>query len=190
VLATGVGFADLGSAGTDTGQLSAIKLGIPIALALFVVSARVVALHHLVEPSGQWWTRIPAFVFYLVFATWRGGFGDGFFWKKLARQEFTRRQFVSVTGDMASAVERANAAAAAETATLEAAQTARTRANTEAIEGRTCANRPGSQPGEVPLMRSRFALADRAASLRAELRNNWIDPIGRRAQTFACRPMR
>lgn len=178
VLATGLGFADLRAAGTDHGELSAIELGVTIATTLFVVSAMVVALHHLIEANGQWWTRIVAFVFYVVFAIWTIGFGYGFFWKELAGQEFTRKQFVAVTGEMASAVERAGAAVtAAETATREAADTARTRANTEAAEGRTCANRPGSTPGEGPLMRSRFAFADRAEGLRAELRTLWIDPV-------------
>ena len=178
VLATGLGFADLRAAGTDHGELSGLELAVTIATTLFVVSAMVVALHHLVAPGGHWWTRIVAFVFYLVFAIWTVGFGYGFFWKELAGQEFTRRQFVAVTGEMASAVERASAAAtAAETATQEAAATARTRANTEAAEGRTCANRPASTPGEGPLMRSRFVFADRAEGLRAELRTSWIDPI-------------
>lgn len=130
VLATGLGFADLRAAGTDTGELSILELAITIALTLFVVSAMVVALHHMVEPGRAWWTRIVAFVFYLIFAIWSVGFGYGFFWKELSGQEFTSRQIVSVTGDMASAVERASAAAtAAETATLEASQTARARAN-------------------------------------------------------------
>lgn len=215
VLATGLGFADLRAAGTDTGELSAIELVVTIATTLFVVSAMVVALHHLLEPEdeerkndrvrkrnawasksgnrltwllspvrlfldsvGAAWTRLLAFVFYLVFAVWSVGFGYGFFWKELAGQEFTRGQFVAVTGDMAAAVERATvAASAAETATQEAADTARARASTEAAEGRTCANRPGSTPGEGPLMRSRFAFAERAESLRAELRTSWIDPI-------------
>jgi hypothetical protein len=178
VLATGLGFADLRAAGTDHGELSGIELAITIATTLFVVCAMIVALHNMVEPGRAWWLRFIAFVFYLVFAIWTVGFGYGFFWKELAGQEFTRRQFASVTDEMASAVERATVAAtAAEAAMREASDTARARANTEAAEGRTCANRPGSTPGEGPLMRSRFAFADRAESLRSELRANWIDPI-------------
>lgn len=79
VLATGLGFADLRAAGTDTGELSILELAITIALTLFVVSAMVVALHNMVEPGRAWWTRIVAFVFYLIFAIWSAGFGYGFF---------------------------------------------------------------------------------------------------------------
>lgn len=111
VLATGPGFADLRAAGTDTGELSAVELAVTIAFTPFVVSAMVVALHNMVVSGRAWWVRIVAFVFYPVFAIWSVGFGYGFFWKELAGQEFTRRQFVSVTGDMASAVERAGATA-------------------------------------------------------------------------------
>jgi hypothetical protein len=178
VLATGLGFADLRAAGTETGDLSAVELSLTIATTLFVVSAMVVALHNLVERNRPWWVRLAAFVFYLLFAVWSVGFGYGFFWKELAGQEFTRSQFVFVTGEMAGAVERvAGAAAAADTAMREAADTASARAEQEAAEGRTCANRPASTPGEGPLMRSRFSFADRARSLSAELRNAWIDPV-------------
>ena len=79
VLATGLGFADLRAAGTDTGELSILELAITIALTLFVVSAMVVALHNMVEPGRAWWTRIVAFVFYLIFAIRSAGFGYGFF---------------------------------------------------------------------------------------------------------------
>ena len=84
VLATGLGFADLRAAGTDTGELSILELSIlelaiTIALTLFVVSAMVVALHNMVEPGRAWWTRIVAFVFYLIFAISSAGFGYGFF---------------------------------------------------------------------------------------------------------------
>ena len=79
VLATGLGFADLRAAGTDTGELSILELAITIALTLFVVSAMVVALHNMVEPGRAWWTRIVAFVFYPIFAIWSAGFGYGFF---------------------------------------------------------------------------------------------------------------
>lgn len=178
VMATGLGFADLRAAGTETGELSALELAVTIATTLFVVSAMVVALHHLVSPETSWWLKPAAFVFYLVFAVWSVGFGYGFFWKELAGQEFTRRQFVAVTGEMAGAVERAaGAIGAAEAAAREAAETAAARATEEAATGGTCANRPGSTPGEGPLMRSRFAFADRAEALRAELRRDWIDPV-------------
>jgi hypothetical protein len=178
VLATGLGFADLRAAGTDHGELSGVELGITIATTLFVVCAMIVALHNMVESGRPWWLRLVAFVFYLVFAIWTVGFGYGFFWKELAGQEFTQRRFGAVTDEMAAAVERATVAAtSAESAMQEAADTARARADIEAAEGRTCANRPGSTSGEGPLMRSRFAFADRAENLRAELRASWIDPI-------------
>lgn len=178
VLATGLGFADLRAAGTETGELSPLELALTVATTLFVVSAMVVALHNLVERNRAWWVRLVSFVFYLLFAVWSVGFGYGFFWKELAGQEFTRTQFVAVTAEMAGAVERAaGAASAADTAMREAADTASTRADQEAAEGRTCANRPGSTPGEGPLMRSRFSFADRARSLSTELRSAWIDPI-------------
>jgi hypothetical protein len=178
VLATGLGFADLRAAGTDHGELSGVELAITIATTLFVVSAMVVALHHLVAPGREWWVRLVSFVFYLVFAVWSVGFGYGFFWKELAGQEFTRKQFVAVTGEMAGAVERAaGAVAAAEAATQDAADTAAARAEEEAAQGGTCANRPSSIPGEGPLMRSRFSFADRAGGLAAELRRDWIDQV-------------
>jgi hypothetical protein len=79
VLATGLGFADLRAAGTDTGELSILELAIIIAPTLFVVSAMVVALHNMVEPGRAWWTRSVAFVFCLIFAIWNAGFGYGFF---------------------------------------------------------------------------------------------------------------
>ncbi len=164
VLATGLGFADLCAAGTDTGKRSILALAITSALTLFVVSAVVVALHNMIEPGRAWWARITVFVFYLVFAIWSVGFG--FFWKELSGQVFMRRRFVAVTCDMASAVGRATAAAAAWTATLEAAQTAC-----------MCASCPASTPGEGSLMRGRFAFAGRTESLRPELRRGWIDPI-------------
>lgn len=178
VLATGLGFADLRAAGTETGELSLLELAVTVATTLFVVSAMVVALHHLVAPETSWRLRPAALLFYLVFAVWSVGFGYGFFWKELAGQEFTRKQFVAATGRMASAVERAaGAAAAAELATRDAAETARTRAQEEAARGGTCANRPGSVAGEGPLMRSRFAFADRAEALAEELRRDWIAPL-------------
>jgi len=178
VLATGLGFADLRAAGTDAGDLSVPELAVTIATTLFVVSAMVVALHRLVSPETPWWQRPAALVFYLVFAVWSVGFGYGFFWKELAGQEFTRKQFVAVTEEMAGAVERAaGAAAAAEVAARDAAETAGARAEEEAARGGTCANRPGSVAGEGPLMRSRFSFADRAGALAGELRRDWIAPL-------------
>ena len=101
------------------------------------------ALQSVAAPARAWWTRIVACLFHLVFAIWSVSFGGGFFLKEPICHTFVRRQFVSVTGGMASAVERATAAATpAETATLEVAQTARERANTDPAEARTCANRP------------------------------------------------
>src|SRR5262245_17749739 len=54
VLATGLGFADLRAANTDSGDLSAPELVFTIATTLFVVTAMMVALHHLVA-GERWW---------------------------------------------------------------------------------------------------------------------------------------
>jgi hypothetical protein len=117
-----------------------------------------VALRSVAAPGRAWWTRIVACLFHLAFAIWSVSFGGNFYLEELIGHTFVRRQFVSVTGGMASAIELATAATtAAETATVEAAQTARKRANTEAAEVRTCAKRPAQTPGEAPLMRGRFA---------------------------------
>lgn len=175
VLATGLGFADLRAAGTDGGDLSAIELAFTIATTLFVVSAMVVALHHVVAPGTGWPIRLVSFAFYLVFALWSVGFGYGFFWKELAGQEFTERQFERAMTDLAGSVNRTSAMLqTSDRATSDAAALARERAQTEAREGRTCANHPGSTPGEGPLMRSRFAFADRAINLGAEARTSWF----------------
>ncbi|MDP3739904.1 MAG: hypothetical protein Q8R02_21135 [Hyphomonadaceae bacterium] len=179
VLATGLGFADLRAANTDAGQLSVAELAITGATTLFVVSAMVVALHHLVAGERTaWWVRGVSFVFYLLFAVWTIGFGYGFFWKELAGQEFTERQFEGVITNLSGSIARTSAALeTSERATGEAAQLAAQRAETEASEGRTCANHPASTPGEGPLMRSRFGFADRARNLGDEVRANWIAPV-------------
>jgi len=184
VMATGLGFADLRAANTDAGQLSAAELAITGATTLFVVSAMVVALHHVV--AGQaWWIRGVSFVFYLLFAVWTVGFGYGFFWKELAGQEFTERQFERVITDLSGSVARTSGAlVAAERSTAEAGELAASRAQTEASEGRTCANRPASTPGEGPLMRSRFSFADRAAKLRDEVRSSWTGPLTAQRETL------
>jgi len=138
----------------------------------------VVALHNLLEPGRAWWGADRGVRLLPAVRRLDGRLRLRLLLEELAGQEFTRKQFVAMTGDMAGAVERvAGAATAAETATREAADTASARAQQEATEGRTCANRPASTPGEGPLMRSRFAFVDRARSLSAELRQNWIDPI-------------
>ncbi len=181
VTATGLGFADLRAANTDAGHLSAIELAITGATTLFVVSAMVVALHHVVAGETNWWVRGLSFLFYLLFAVWTIGFGYGFFWKELAGQEFTERQFQRVITDLSGSVARTSGAlAAAEGATVEAGQLAGQRAQTEAREGRTCANHPVSTPGEGPLMRSRFTFADRAGKLGEEVRSVWIGPLSER----------
>jgi hypothetical protein len=178
VIATGLGFADLRAANTDAGTLSAAELAITCATTLFVVSAMIVALHQVVAGQGQWWVRGLSFVFYLLFAIWSVGFGYGFFWKELAGQEFTERQFERVIGDLSGSIARTSAALeTSERATAEAAQLAADRARIEAAEGRTCANKPASVPGEGPLMRSRFAFADRARNLGEEVRAAWIAPV-------------
>lgn len=177
VAATGLGFADLRAANTDAGHLSATELAITGATTLFVVSAMVVALHHIVA-DGRWWVRLVSFAFYLVFAVWTIGFGYGFFWKELAGQEFTERQFEKVITDLSGSIARTSAALeTSERATAEAAALAAQRAETEAREGRTCANHPLSVAGEGPLMRSRFAFAERARNLGEEVRATWIAPV-------------
>lgn len=178
VLATGLGFADLRAAGTDDTELSGIELAFTIATTLFVVSAMVVALHHLVAPETRLAARLMSFVFYLIFAVWSVGFGYGFFWKELAGQEFTERQFERAITDLSASVARTSAALElSERVTAEAAALATQRADTEAREGRTCANKPASTPGEGPLMRSRFAFADRARNLGDEVRTSWVGPV-------------
>jgi hypothetical protein len=178
VVATALGFADLRAANTDAERLSAVELGLTVAMTLFVVCAMVVALNQVVKGDRAWWVRIIAFVFYLFFAVWSVGFGYAFFWKELAGQEFTERQFEGVIADIAGSMNRAGQALeTAEQATAGAASLAAERAETEAREGRTCANRPGSTPGEGPLMRSRFSFADRAGNLSAEVRTRWIAPV-------------
>jgi len=109
VLATGLGFADLRAAGADNNELSALELAFTIATTLFVVSAMVVALHHVVAPETPLLTRILSFGFYLVFAVWSVGFGYGFFWKELAGQEFTERQFESAMTGLSASVTRTSA---------------------------------------------------------------------------------
>jgi hypothetical protein len=178
VAATGLGFADLRAANTDAGELSGIELAITGATTLFVVSAMVVALHQVVAGSTRWWVRGVAFIAYLFFAVWTIGFGYGFFWKELAGQEFTERQFERVITDLSGSIARTSGALeTSERATADAAQLAAQRAETEAREGRTCANHPASIPGEGPLMRSRFAFADRARNLGDEVRTAWIAPV-------------
>lgn len=178
VLATGLGFADLRAAGTDNAELSGIELAFTIATTLFVVSAMVVALHHLVAPETRLVARLMSFVFYLIFAVWSVGFGYGFFWKELAGQEFTERQFERAITDLSASVARTSAALElSERVTAEAATLATQRADIEAREGRTCANKPASVPGEGPLMRSRFAFAERARNLGSEVRTSWVGPV-------------
>lgn len=176
--ATGLGFADLRAANTDAGGLSPVELALTIATTLFVVSAMVVALHNAVDFHTPWPLRLMSFAFYLFFAVWTVGFGYGFFWKELAGQEFTEKQFERAIGDVGASMSRASLALdVAEKATGEAASLASSRAETEAKEGRTCANHPASTPGEGPLMRSRFAFADRARNLRGEVQQRWIAPV-------------
>jgi hypothetical protein len=178
LIATGLGFADLRAANTDAGNLPPIELAVTIATTLFVVSAMVVALHNAIDWRTPFAMRVVSFVFYVFFAVWTVGFGYGFFWKELAGQEFTSRQFETAIAGVSGSMARASAAlATAEQATGEAAELAASRAQTEASEGRTCANYPNSTPGEGPLMRSRFAFADRARNLQTEVRQRWIAPV-------------
>lgn len=200
-LATAIGFIDLRAAGTQAAQLNTFDTATSIALSVFVVCAMVVALYHVVAPREHWWTgvwvRLVAFVFYLLFAVWSVGFGFGFFWKELAGREFTRVQFTAVAEDVSQSMGLASGAlAAAETAVLDGADLARQRAAIEAEEGRTCANRPNSTPGDGPLTRSRFAFADRAQSVAADVRRTWIAPVSierermtRRVEALNARPL-
>jgi hypothetical protein len=177
VLATGLGFADLRAANTDGGDLSALELAFTVATTLFVVTAMMVALHHLVA-GETWWLKLISFLFYVFFAVWTVGFGYGFFWKELAGQEFTERQFQGVITALSGSISRTSAALeTSERATVDVAALASSRAQTEAAEGRTCANHPASTPGEGPLMRSRFAFADRTRNLGEEVRSAWIAPV-------------
>ncbi len=181
-IATAIGFIDLRAAGTEAGRLGAFDMSTSIALSVFVICAMVVALHHVVAPRSNWWSgiwvRAVALVFYLLFAVWSVGFGFGFFWKELAGREFTRTQFTAVSGDISRSMAMASSAlGAAETAVLEAATLARERAAIEAREGRTCANRPNSTPGDGPLTRSRFQFAERAESVATDVRRTWIAPV-------------
>ncbi len=200
-IATGMGFIDLRAAGTQSGTLSPPDIAVSIALTVFVVCAMVVALHHVVAPRSTWWSaiwvRAVALVFYLLFATWSVGFGFGFFWKELAGREFTRIQFSAVADDVSQSMGLASGAlGAAETAVLEASALARERAAIEAAEGRTCANRPVSTPGDGPLTRGRFAFADRAQSVAQDVRRTWIAPVSierermtRRVEALNGRPL-
>lgn len=196
-IATGMGFIDLRAAGTQSGVLSPPEIAVSIALTVFVVAAMVVALHHVVAPGRPLWVRPVALVFFLLFAIWSVGFGFGFFWKELAGREFTRIQFTAVANDVSESMGLASGAlGAAETAVLEAAQLARERAAIEAAEGRTCANRPNSTPGDGPLTRSRFAFADRAQSVAQDVRRTWIAPVSierermtRRVEALNGRPL-
>ncbi len=185
VLATGLGFADLRIANTGAQHLSPVELALTIATTLFVVSAMVVALHKVVAAGEAWWVRPIAFVFYLFFAVWSVGFGYGFFWKELAGQEFTERQFQRAISGLSASMDRAGQALdAAGLAVTGASALAAERAGVEAREGRTCANQPYSVPGDGPLTRSRFAFADRAGALGAEVRGNWIALLAARGEVL------
>lgn len=177
-IATGMGFIDLRAAGTQSGQLSPPEIAVSVALTVFVVCAMVVALHHVVAPGRPLWVRPVALVFYLLFAVWSVGFGFGFFWKELAGREFTRLQFSAVAQNVSESMGLASGAlGAAETAVLDAAALARERAAVEAAEGRTCANRTSSTPGDGPLTRGRFAFAERAQTIAQDVRRTWIAPV-------------
>lgn len=178
VAATGLGFADLRAANTEAERLAPVEIGLIAATTVFVVSAMIVALHNAFFPP-RWWVGPISFLVYLFFAAWSVGFGYGFFWKELAGQEHTERQFEQMIGEAAAALTRTSEAlSAAQDAAVGAARLARERAEAEASTGRTCANRPFSTPGEGPLMRGRFAFADRVEDLAGEVGARWIDPLG------------
>jgi hypothetical protein len=183
LMATGLGFADLRAANTDAEQLSAPELAFTIATTLFVVSAMVVALHAAIT-DRRIVIKLLSLVFYLLFAVWSVGFGYGFFWKEFAGKEFTQAQFGRVIDGISISLDRtAGALETAEQATRSAADLARRRAESEARDGRTCANHPASTPGEGPLMRARFAFSEGAAALARDVDQKWIAPLAaRRAQ--------
>jgi hypothetical protein len=183
LMATGLGFADLRAANTDAEQLSAPELAFTIATTLFVVSAMVVALHAAIV-DRRWVVKLLSVVFYLLFAVWSVGFGYGFFWKEFAGKEFTAGQFARVIDAISVSLDRtAGALATAEQSTRSAADLAMRRAESEAKDGRTCANHPSSTPGEGPLMRARFAFSQSAAALAKDVEDRWIAPLsGRRTE--------
>jgi hypothetical protein len=179
--ATAQGFADLRAANTETGRLGPADLILTYATSAFVIAAMIVALHNAFAPGRQWAVRMLSGVFYLFFAIWSVGFGYGFFWKELAGQEFTRTQFERMLTEASGSLSRASLALeSAEQAVRGAAGLARERAETEAMQGGTCVNRPGSSPGDGPLTRGRFAFADRAAATAEDVRTSWIGPLTQR----------
>ncbi|MBI1338961.1 hypothetical protein GC169_01955 [bacterium] len=177
VAATGLGFADLRAANTESERLAPGEIALIAATTLFVVSAMVVALHNAFF-AARWWIRPISFVVYLFFAVWSVGFGYGFFWKEFAGQEFTERQFETTISGVATALSRtSDALEAVRQSASGAADLAAERAAIEARSGRTCANRPYSTPGDGPLTRSRFAVAERVALIRDDVESRWIAPL-------------
>lgn len=185
--ATGMGFADLQAASRDTPELPPLELAFTIATTLFVVCTMVVALYTAIRREGVI-LRIVSGFFYLLFAVWSVGFGYGFFWKEFAGKEFTQAQFGRVIDDISASLDRTQGAlATAGQATRSAAELAKRRAEAEALSGRTCANRPGSTPGEGPLMRARFAFAEGSARLADDVESAWIKPLEARRVQLAQR---
>ena len=188
IFATGMGFQDLRLANLDQTSLS-WKESLPVwGMTVFVILAMVAALNAALgvgfahDASGvekkRIGLRIIATLFYFFFAFWSVGFGYGFFWKELAGQEYTQAQFKAAIEEVSrSESGAADALTTVESAVTSAASTARDRAEEEAQNGGTCANRPGSVAGDGPLTRARFAFADRAEALRDDVNGSWTSKL-------------
>ena len=191
IFATGMGFQDLRLANLDQTSLS-WKESLPVwGMTVFVILAMVAALNAALgvgfvhDASGvekkRIGLRIIATLFYFFFAFWSVGFGYGFFWKELAGQEYTQAQFKAAIEEVSrSESGAADALTTVESAVTSAASTARDRAEEEAQNGGTCANRPGSVAGDGPLTRARFAFADRAEALRDDVNGSWTSKLDER----------
>lgn len=187
-VATAMGFADLRAANTGTGELGLLDMLSALALAAFVVCAMVVALHAALHPRGWIAVRLLSAVFYLFFAVWSVGFGYGFFWKELAGQEFTREQFERALAEAASASARSVETVALAVQEAEGvASLAASRAQIEASQGGTCANKPYSSTGDGPLTRGRFVFADGAGALADSVRTQWLAPVSAQGERLALR---
>lgn len=191
--ATAMGFADLRMANADTTTLPPLEWLAIIAVTTFVVLTMVAALNAFLGvglsktktdkdgnevPAKHKRLRFVAFIFYFFFAFWSVGFGFGFFWKELAGQEYTQNQFKAAIESVSQSVTNASdALATVEASVIGAANTARSRAEEEATNGGTCANRIGSLPGDGPLTRARFAFADRAQALSEDVSSQWTTKL-------------
>ena len=188
IIATAMGFADLRMANADTTELKLFEMVPIILLTIFVVLAMVASLNTVLgvgletsengKPKRHPLLRVISLLFYAFFAFWSVGFGYGFYWKELAGQEYTQNQFKLAIEEVGNSVDLAtNALATVEVAMGDSAVTARTRAQEEADNGKTCSNQPNSIPGDGPLTRARFAFADRTETLQQEVTQNWTQQL-------------